>query len=198
MNIIFEDGSEFTQKEFLITSGIEIQFRKPEQVFAEEYIRNHPRSYFDVELLDYPFGTRQPTTNTLPEGPNDDDEDGSAGEEGKRVVVTHTRIERESRLRPRKIEQARKASAGRLTCEVCALHPDDKYGPLGSTILECHHLTPLANRDAPAVTPLDDLILVCPNCHRMAHRILRIDPDCTTLPRLKERILLVTSGDWTA
>ena len=44
------------------------------------------------------------------------------------------------------------------------------YGKLGEGYCEVHHKIPLASFDAKRVTRLDDLAIVCSNCHRMIHR----------------------------
>lgn len=38
----------------------------------------------------------------------------------------------------------------------------------GRSIVECHHLVPLANSGI-RVTSVDDLVCLCPTCHRVAH-----------------------------
>ncbi|MEV4457357.1 HNH endonuclease [Microbispora sp. NPDC049633] len=43
------------------------------------------------------------------------------------------------------------------------------YGPRGAGYIECHHIVPL-HVSGPVTTKLDDLALVCSNCHRMIHR----------------------------
>ena len=54
-------------------------------------------------------------------------------------------------------------------CKACGLEPRKRYGEFGS-IVEVHHLEPLANLNAPQpYDPAIDLIPLCPNCHRVAH-----------------------------
>ena len=54
-------------------------------------------------------------------------------------------------------------------CGACGLEPRKRYGEFGS-IVEVHHLEPLANLKAPKpYDPATDLIPLCPNCHRVAH-----------------------------
>jgi len=40
-------------------------------------------------------------------------------------------------------------------------------------IVQAHHLDPLSERKEPKNTKLDDLITLCPNCHYIAHFLLR-------------------------
>lgn len=43
------------------------------------------------------------------------------------------------------------------------------YGPRGVDFIECHHVKPLSEIEIERKTRLDDLALVCANCHRMIH-----------------------------
>lgn len=54
-------------------------------------------------------------------------------------------------------------------CASCGLEPRKRYGVSGS-IIEVHHLEPLASLTAPRpYDPSTDLAPLCPNCHRVAH-----------------------------
>lgn len=56
-------------------------------------------------------------------------------------------------------------------CIVCNLDFGERYSEIGQGYVEIHHLTPLHLMDGPAiVNPLTDLVPLCANCHRMAHR----------------------------
>jgi 5-methylcytosine-specific restriction protein A len=50
--------------------------------------------------------------------------------------------------------------------------------------LECHHRKPLASLRPGQRTRLSDLALVCPNCHRMLHRM----SDPSDVDGLRDRI----------
>lgn len=52
-----------------------------------------------------------------------------------------------------------------LKCECCNF---DFYSTYGEQFIECHHRKPIAKGQR--LTSLDDLALVCSNCHRMLHR----------------------------
>lgn len=79
---------------------------------------------------------------------------------------------RERRLRQQKMLAARQANDGRLLCEVpgCGFEFERTYGPLGEGFAEVHHLHPLASLSAGTRVSLNDLAVVCANCHRMIHR----------------------------
>lgn len=78
------------------------------------------------------------------------------------------------RERNKKIVNLKKKSAlkltGKLSCEVCGFDFQTKYGDLGKDFIECHHIKPLSLNDSISNTNVDDLALVCSNCHRMLHR----------------------------
>ncbi len=44
------------------------------------------------------------------------------------------------------------------------------YGAHGEGFIEAHHETPLAERNIEEETRIEDLRMVCANCHRMLHR----------------------------
>jgi len=57
-----------------------------------------------------------------------------------------------------------------LYCESCRFDFERRYGELGKGYIECHHRLPLAESGEGRLTRLEDLALVCANCHRMLHR----------------------------
>jgi hypothetical protein len=61
------------------------------------------------------------------------------------------------------------------TCQACSFNFADKYGELGAGYIECHHLNPLSERSEEEWTEgirtrLDEVTVLCSNCHRMIHR----------------------------
>jgi hypothetical protein len=62
-----------------------------------------------------------------------------------------------------------------LVCMVCAFDFVKKYGNLGRGYAECHHLSPLSERPPSQwtktiTTNVDEVAVLCANCHRMIHR----------------------------
>lgn len=87
--------------------------------------------------------------------------------EGSKVRKTHITIERNAKLRSAFFRQRPTA-----TCDVCRLLTDKTY-PWVQRVLDLHHLMPLSSGtrvDTKVGTVLDDLVPVCPTCHRAVHR----------------------------
>lgn len=57
-----------------------------------------------------------------------------------------------------------------LRCEVCGFSFVEVYGELGHDFIEAHHKQPVAELKPGGRTRVEDIALVCPNCHRMLHR----------------------------
>ncbi len=80
---------------------------------------------------------------------------------------------RERAFREAKLKHARsKSPDGRLHCEVpkCGFDFERVCGEIGEGYANVHHLRPLYEASAPVVTRLEDLAVVCANCHAMIHR----------------------------
>lgn len=90
-------------------------------------------------------------------------------EEGQLIYRLHKVRERDSKITKRKKELVLKQT-GRLACEACGFDFHSFYGEIGKGFIECHHRTPLANFTVATKTTLEDLGLVCSNCHRMLHK----------------------------
>jgi hypothetical protein len=92
-----------------------------------------------------------------------------SGLEGSKKFVAHLRRERKPGIVEAKKKQVLK-DTGRLKCEVCGFDFREKYGKLGEAFSEAHHKTPLSAVKTEVETTLDDLAILCSNCHRMIHR----------------------------
>lgn len=89
--------------------------------------------------------------------------------EGAVIYKLHKFRERDSSIIKKKRE-AEFQKLGKLPCEACTFDFFQKYGKLGYKYIECHHRTPLSDFSSSTKTGLNDLALVCSNCHRMLHR----------------------------
>jgi 5-methylcytosine-specific restriction protein A len=88
--------------------------------------------------------------------------------EGKLLARIHITRERNQRLTRQKKEQALKQT-GKLECEACNFVFEKKYGECGKGIIEGHHKHPLHALTPNTKTTLDDLALLCSNCHTLIH-----------------------------
>ncbi len=59
---------------------------------------------------------------------------------------------------------------GALFCTVCSFSFHRTYGTLGIDFIEAHHTKPISKRAGAEETKVEDLVMVCANCHRMIHR----------------------------
>lgn len=84
--------------------------------------------------------------------------------EGRRRLVLHLERERNRTLVKQKKEQAES-----LACEICGFSFATRYGAAAADYCEAHHLIPLAEAAEGQETRLEDLMLVCANCHRVIH-----------------------------
>lgn len=97
----------------------------------------------------------------------EEEEDGA--KEGGILYKLHKLRERNKKMVSKKKKESLK-KLGKLECEICGFDFHVKYGDLGFGFIECHHKVPLYALDSVTETKLDDLALVCSNCHRMLHR----------------------------
>ena len=89
--------------------------------------------------------------------------------EGRLLTRKHFVRERKPALVANKKRQAMKR-LGRLACEACGFDFSVRYGKRGDGLIECHHTKPVSTLAEGHKTKLDDLALVCANCHRVIHR----------------------------
>lgn len=52
-----------------------------------------------------------------------------------------------------------------FTCQVCGFRLEIN----GKFIIDCHHTNPLSGSSTTTKTHIDDLICMCPTCHRISH-----------------------------
>jgi predicted HNH restriction endonuclease len=71
-----------------------------------------------------------------------------------------------ARERSRSLVEAKKNSSPDRRCEICGFSSLSVYGV---DYCEVHHLVPIAKLDGSTPTRLEDLAVVCANCHRIIH-----------------------------
>jgi predicted HNH restriction endonuclease len=101
-------------------------------------------------------------------GSPDDIDDTAEAAEGRILTRLHRTRERSRRLVDQKKRQAL-ARSSVLSCEACGFDFAQAYGPRGQGFIEVHHTKPVHTLPEGGTTKLEDLALVCANCHRMIH-----------------------------
>jgi HNH endonuclease len=98
-----------------------------------------------------------------------DIDDTFSGREGGLKIVWHFPRERNRGIVEAKKQAVLKA-CGRLECEACGFNFESRYGVRGQGFCEVQHRLPLSEVDTEVETELDDLAVLCSNCHRMIPR----------------------------
>jgi|WetSurMetagenome_2_1015567.scaffolds.fasta_scaffold69466_2 5-methylcytosine-specific restriction enzyme A len=107
----------------------------------------------------------------LPPGeapPDYDPDEITEAPEGRVFTRLHRYRERNRALVEQRKRGALQAS-GKLACEACGFDFAQTYGPRGHGFIEAHHTKPVSTLAENAKTRLEDLALLCANCHRMIH-----------------------------
>ncbi len=94
--------------------------------------------------------------------------------EGKEIVRLHKSYERDKNLVRNAKENFKEKNNNRIFCEVCGFDFYETYGVLGEDYIEAHHIVPVSKMIEEDVKPsIDNLALVCSNCHKMLHRSIK-------------------------
>lgn len=104
-------------------------------------------------------------------------------EGGRRFVAARTTPAR-SRLLIKLKKQLVFEQTGRLACEVCDFDFALRYGGLGKGLIEGHHRKRISLRKKPGPSSLEDIALVCSNCHTV------LETSGLTPEELRSRITL--------
>lgn len=89
--------------------------------------------------------------------------------EGKVSERKHKFRERNSKV-VQLAKQNYKDKNGRLFCQVCDFDFELEYGEIGADFIEAHHTIPVSEMKAGHTTKIEDIAMLCANCHRMAHK----------------------------
>lgn len=90
--------------------------------------------------------------------------------EGKVVLRKHLCRERNSNLVAEAKRRFKEKHEGKLFCEICEFSFSDKYGELGADFIEAHHTKPVSEMKDGDKTNINDIVMVCSNCHSMLHK----------------------------
>lgn len=95
--------------------------------------------------------------------------------EGRKILVeNHIEIERNKKV----IKDAKALfynKHNRLFCEICGFDFEKAYGELGEGFIEAHHINPVSKMKDGDETSIEDIMMVCSNCHSIIHRNIDID-----------------------
>ncbi|WP_434686948.1 HNH endonuclease [Pseudanabaena minima] len=101
--------------------------------------------------------------------PFKEDDDELVFPEGKEVYRLHRSKERNKSVINLAKKRA-KDSDPLLCCSVCDFSFSKAYGAIGEDFIEAHHTKPLSEITEEIETKVEDIALVCSNCHKMIHR----------------------------
>ena len=146
-------------------------FKSDSVVSKHRIITNPTRTVFQVEdiiasamFAAWNNGSDSDEDIEKPESSKDMDS------EGRSRYMLHKRRERSSALRKAKVKNFLTTNDF-IHCELCNINLDELYpSSLSDGYIEVHHIKPISTLTEHTPTHLDDLILLCPNCHRMIHR----------------------------
>src|SRR6266571_72486 len=89
--------------------------------------------------------------------------------EGRLITALHSRRERDPQIRKRLLATRRRK--GPLSCDMCNCVSNSRIADLEDAIFETHHLVPLSS-SGERITKLEEVALLCANCHRLLHRAI--------------------------
>lgn len=120
----------------------------------------------------------------------DYDHKSTTAREGQIQVALRIHRRRERRMRNAKIVDHKRKNAGHLPCECCGFDFFQYFGEIGRGYAQVHHLNPLGDTTKTSETKLDDLVVLCANCHSMAHTGQQV----RTVAQLRAAISVAESG----
>lgn len=104
-------------------------------------------------------------------------------QEGKRIEAQCKRYERSSKLRKAVIER------DGYVCRVCGKSLEETYGSYAKKLIEVHHGVPVSSHNGASFeSSIDDMIAICPNCHRVLHHRFPEKPDEEAIEKLQNQI----------
>ena len=118
---------------------------------------------FEIECF------KKPLTFSMP-SKNKSDSICDEYEEGSIEIKEHIVRERNKVLVNNAKKLFKSNNNDKLYCEICDFDFFEKYGELGTDFIECHHTKPISQMTEKEKTNINDLIMVCSNCHSMIHR----------------------------
>jgi predicted HNH restriction endonuclease len=108
-------------------------------------------------------------------------------EEGALIETNRKIVQRSALLRTLAVKHF-KSEDGSIQCEGCGFRAEDVYGDEFRGLIEIHHTRPLfmtGFRKIDREAAIEQLVPLCPNCHRVVHRISGI---CMSVSDLKQLV----------
>lgn len=90
--------------------------------------------------------------------------------EGKESLKLHLIRERNQYLITKAKQKFKIEHNNKLFCEACGFDFTEKYGDLGIGFIEAHHIKPVSEMNQNEKTKIEDIVMLCSNCHSMIHR----------------------------
>lgn len=106
--------------------------------------------------------------------------------EGRLLTSIHIRRERSPKIRQMLIVHRKKR--GQLACDLCTWTFGSARQSFREAAFEVHHLQPLARLVEERKTKLEDVALLCANCHRLIHRAISIEKRWLTISEARQSL----------
>jgi len=135
------------------------------KTYEEFWSQNEPRLSKPLWVIAGICWTGLSPQKPLPEPPDPDILSFPEGAEKRRLHLTRER----SRTLVAKAKSIAIEQDPMLRCQVCGFSFTERYGEHGRKFIEAHHKQPIAELKQGSRTRLEDIALVCANCHRMLH-----------------------------
>lgn len=97
-------------------------------------------------------------------------QDDSSFVEGRKLIKKHLCRERNHALILTAKNKFKNDHDGKIFCEICEFNFSEVYGDIGDDFIEAHHIKPVSKLIEGEKTRVEDLVMVCSNCHSMLHR----------------------------
>ena len=152
------------------SSGLGAGYEKATIFYKKYYSNKLPTNDLlinDLKKLISVYNNYLLNSNVLTTGTDFSEYEGGV-EEGRRVLKNHKVRERN----PKNIIEAKKRALkkyGELNCEICGFSFEKHYGNRAKDFIEGHHKKSISGRDEGGYTYVEDIVLVCSNCHSVIH-----------------------------
>ncbi|MGP4060034.1 HNH endonuclease [Halobacillus sp. H74] len=151
-------------KDDLLHKTVEAKVSKPvySHLFTKEEISVAKRRVEEAGKLTHNTSPDITAAHTLKESEE-------AYAEGDTLLKTHKIKERDSRVIKHSKESFKKNN-GTLICEACGFDFEKVYGKRGKDFIEAHHNNLVSKMKEGDKTRIEDITMLCSNCHRMIHK----------------------------